>query len=283
MSTNYSARSDVRLDWWLKDTTSQLASVGISTPRLDALVLLEDLLDKDRAWLLAHPEMVIKTHKLRLLDKQLQQRLKHTPLAYIRGKTEFYGREFLLNKRVLEPRPESETMIDVLKGLSLPSNTIIIDIGTGSGALGITAKLELPDMTVIATDIDKHCLEVAQQNAKKHRISLTFLRGDLLEAIESVPFQNSALVLLANLPYVPTQYHINQAAHMEPRRAIFGGKDGLNLYRRFFKQMTDSNFSVQYILTEALPFQHEALAMLAQHANFGLQKEDDFIQLFGLL
>src|SRR4051812_18952492 len=99
-----------------------LRDAGIGTARLDAMVLLEDCLSKDRAHLLAHPELELTAEQEKLLDAQIKRRLAHEPLAYIRGKTEFYGRDFLINKYVLEPRPESETIIDLLKKLPLKDN-----------------------------------------------------------------------------------------------------------------------------------------------------------------
>src|SRR5260221_14788444 len=99
---------------WLAKATHKLELAGIGTARLDALVLLEDVTGRDRAWLLAHPEAKISANEAAKLEKLLNQRAKHLPLAYVRGKTEFYGREFVITPAVLEPRPESETMIDLL-------------------------------------------------------------------------------------------------------------------------------------------------------------------------
>src|SRR5258708_2470149 len=102
---------------WLQQATSQLQAAGISTARLDALVLLEDCLYQDRAMLLADPEKKLTAPQLLKLEKLLNRRAQHEPLSYVRGKTEFYGHEFVLTTAVLEPRPESETMIDLLKEL----------------------------------------------------------------------------------------------------------------------------------------------------------------------
>src|ERR1035438_5314404 len=169
-SRNYrhmSMNSLPKISEWLELATDQLQQAGIATARLDSIVLLEDIVKQDRSWLLAHPEHILPSTDLRKLERRLAQRKRHEPLAYIRGKTEFYGREFGINHKVLEPRPESETIIDICKQLSLPKNTTIVDIGTGSGALAITVKLELPQTNVIATDFDPSCLRVASKNAQK--------------------------------------------------------------------------------------------------------------------
>src|SRR6185436_17881464 len=132
----------------LKDFEAKLEAAGISTARLDALVLLEDATGKDRAWLLAHSEFELNKKIANLLQKQITMRATHAPLAYIRGESEFYGREFLITPDTLQPRSETETMIDMLKSYldrgSRVKDEVIIDVGTGSGCLAITAKLEWP-------------------------------------------------------------------------------------------------------------------------------------------
>ena len=151
---------------WLGEATLKLEDAGIGTGRLDCLVLLEDVLKRERAWLLAYPETLLEKKSIQKLNSFLHRRVKHEPLAYIRGKTEFYGREFYVDSRVLEPRPESETMIELLKTLRLPVTTKIADVGAGSGALGITAYLETPRTRVDFYDIDPQTLEVAEKMPK---------------------------------------------------------------------------------------------------------------------
>lgn len=267
---------------FLRLNIKRLEAADVPSARLDCLVLLEDALDKDRGYLLAHPELALHNKQLKKLDSQIERRAQHEPLAFVRGKTEFYGREFYVNKRVLEPRPESETMIDLLKNLiskNRPWKTWkIADVGTGSGALAITAKLEIPDAEVVATDIDPACLKVARKNSKKLGAAVKFLQGDLLEPV--VPLPTAHYILLCNLPYVPDNFTINQAAMNEPRQAIFGGSDGLDLYRRLFAHIERLPQKPQCILTESLPFQHEKLAEISQTAGYGLQTSQDFIQVF---
>lgn len=271
---------------WLKLATKKLDNAGIGTARLDCLVLLEDATGKDRAWLLAHPEHTVQATTLYRLNRQVKRRVQHEPLAYIRGKTEFYGREFLINHDVLEPRPESETMIELLKQLienqtpKAKSQFTVVDVGTGSGALGITAALEVPNSKVIATDIDSKCLKVARQNARKHRVDVEFYKGDLLQPIPNSSFSIHNSVILANLPYVPDHYHINEAAGMEPRIAIFGGMDGLDIYRKLFAQVTQYPSPPLFILTESLLFQHKSLVKIARDCGFVEVQDEDFIQVF---
>lgn len=260
---------------WLAMAALKLTEAGIATSRLDCLVLLEDETGKDRGWLLAHPEYELTETQIKILDGQVKRRANHEPLAYIRGKTEFYGREFVVNKHVLEPRPESETMIELLKKLELPKLAIIIDIGTGSGAIGITAKFEIPDSEVTLIDIDKNCLAVADENIIKHGVEVNVLRSDLLK-----DYRGDVDVLLCNLPYVPEEWHINEAAMHEPKLAIFGGKDGLDVYRKLFTQIKARTQKPKFILTESLPPQHEALSIIATVSGFKPLESDDFIQVF---
>lgn len=261
--------------------TKQLLAAGIETARLDTLVLVCDVTGKNRTHLLAHPELELTHEQLAEFKKLLKRRISHEPLAYIRGKTEFYGREFIITPDVLEPRPESEAMIEFLKLPSIRSTEtpIIIDVGTGSGALAITAKLALPNATVFGIDIDPNCLEVARKNAAKNAAEVEFIIGDLLSDVSKFEDQQP-LVILANLPYVPDNYPINQAASHEPKIALFGGPDGLDLYRILFAQLAKLRSRPITIMTESLASQHEALITIAATSGLSHAEELDLIQVF---
>ena len=261
---------------------------------MDTLVLLEDATGKERGWLLAHPEadlgklLMLQGLSLQQLEAKVKQRARHEPLAYIRGKTEFYGREFIINKDVLEPRPESETIITLLKTLLHHKSPIskeapwkLIDVGTGSGALATTAKLEVAGAEVIATDIDPKCLVVAKKNAQRLGAEVKFFKGNLLEPIYTL--LTTPYLLLCNLPYVPDDYQLNSAAMNEPRTAIFGGPDGLDLYRHLFEQIDSLPTKPQYVLTESLPLQHKNLATIAKKHGYKSARTTDFIQVFEIL
>lgn len=261
---------------WLKAARDKLAEAGIATARLDALVLLEDVTGIDRARLLADPQRQLKPKQTETLQNLLSRRARHEPIAYIRGKTEFYGREFVITSAVLEPRPESETMIDLLKKLpDLPTKPRLADVGTGSGALGITAKLELPSAAVELLDIDSDCLKVATTNVDLFTLSVSVVQTDLLDGSA----QNYD-ILLCNLPYVPDDFQINTAAGHEPRIAIFGGSDGLDLYRELFKQLKNIAHKPLYILCESLPPQHSGLQQIAAANGYQQAQRQDFIQVF---
>lgn len=271
---------------WLKRSIAKLKAAGIATARLDALVLLENRLGIDRAHLLAHPELKITERDKNVLNHQIDKRAEHQPLAYLLGRTEFYGRDFIITPAVLEPRPESETIIDLLKELVLEApefakrphgapNISIADVGAGSGALGITAKLELPGISVDLLEIDERAIGVAKKNVIKHATSISVITSNLLRQAP-----RSYDILLCNLPYVPDSFQVNPAAMREPKIAIFGGPDGLDIYRHLFKDIQNIQQKPLYILSEALPPQHAQLADIAKRHGYRQVKHEDFIQLF---
>lgn len=261
------------LEW----SSRQLKTAGISTFRLDSLILLEDCTGIDRAKLIAFPVINLDPKAELAFKKQIGLRARQLPIAYIRHKSEFYGREFYIDERVLEPRPESETLIEELKLLidSHADRFSVIDIGTGSGALIITAKLELPSLDAYGIDLSQDCLDVANLNSKKYQTDISFLKSDLLEKVTKL----KQTILLANLPYVPTSWQINPPAMREPAMAIYGGKSGLSLYERLFEQSAPLTF-IKWIITESMPPQHEALAKIAFNYSFRQVRDNDFIQVF---
>jgi release factor glutamine methyltransferase len=265
----------MRLKQALSAGEQRLNEAGISSARLDVLILLEDMLHKDRAWILAHPEAEISDTQVHKLQRKVERRAKHVPLAYIRGFTEFYGRKFRVNRHVLEPRPESETMIEMLLKLKLPSKPAVADVGTGNGAIGITAALEIPGSVVDLYDISSGALAVAKHNTHLHELHLHARKMNLLSR-PLRPYE----AILANLPYVPDKWQINEAAMAEPKIAIFGGPDGLDVYRKLFRQLQRFTWKPKYVLTEALPPQHQQLMTITAEYGFELQLSDDFIQVF---
>lgn len=259
---------------FLSQATTRLLAAGIETARLDTLTLLEDELGSNRALLLAHIDQPLARPHLVNLNKKIAQRVSHLPLAYIRGKAYFYGHEFTINHHVLVPRPETETMLDILQTLPLPPKANIADIGTGSGAIAISAALILPDSRIDAFDINNNALAVARKNAREHGATITFYLSDLLYA-SNVSFYHAAL---ANLPYIPEHYPINKAARHEPAQALFAGPDGLDVYRLLWSQLQQK--PALHVLTEALPVQHAAMVALATASGYTLNHANGFIQYF---
>ena len=260
---------------WLDE--AKVTLINTDTPSIDSMVLLCDALDKNSAWVLAHWGEEVDPGTSKKLDVLLSRRQKQEPLAYIRGKQEFYGRDFYVDKRVLVPRPESETMVELAKKLCNKDTRIIqvADVGCGSGALGISLALETPRINLSMYDISEEALAVARRNATSHKIAAQYYCGNLLE-----PSQNRYDLLLCNLPYVPDDYEINEPARHEPAIAIFAGIDGLELYRTLFEQLSSGEYGTPMVLTESLIFQHEELQQIADTYGYTLVESQDLIQVF---
>jgi release factor glutamine methyltransferase len=260
---------------WLVSSMVKLKKAGVDAPRTDCLVFLCDALGKEKSWIHAHPEYQVPDDQLEKLNSWLIRREKREPLAYIRGKIEFYGRDFTVNKNVLIPRPESEDFIEILKSLAL-NNPKIADIGTGSGCLGITAALELPGAKVDLYDISEDTLAVVASNVRDHKVAIDYYQADLLENL-----REAYDILLANLPYVPEGLITSPEITKEPGLALFFGKDGLGHYRRFWEQLAAiTTKPPHYILTEALENQHSNLERRAKKSGYTFVKTTGLIQLF---
>jgi release factor glutamine methyltransferase len=231
--------------------------------------------------------------------------MSHEPLAYIRGRQEFYGRDFRVSPDTLTPRPETETMLELLFQIiksdkfshyiqpdtnnqpltAHPSPITVLDVGTGSGCIIITAALELVQISnikyqisFIGLDISGKALKIAKLNANNLKVRVKFNQFDLLkDDFSSILNPQSSICILANLPYVPDDFHINLAASHEPGFAIFGGKDGLDYYRLLFKKATKKT---GLIFTESLPPQHSELIEIAKEAGYKLVLNQDLIHVF---
>lgn len=260
---------------WLIETMKALGTAGVDSPRRDALVLLEDVLRKDRTWILSHHDYTLQKEDLKNVNRLIKRRLKREPLAYIRGKAWFYRRFFKVSSSVLIPRPESEAFIDIL--LELNPQTVI-DIGTGSGCLAVTAKLEIPNAKVIATDVNDEALKLAALNAKEHRAKVMFTQGSLLEPLFDFDFSETTLI--TNLPYVPKVMTISAEVKQEPPRALFAGLDGLDIYKKIWKQVESLKAKPLHILTESLSSQHNQVSLFAQTAGYKLYETKGLVQMF---
>jgi len=223
-----------------------LIQAGQDSDRLDTQVLLEHVLGIDRAILYAHPEREVTAEQEQQFFSMIEQRIHGEPIAYIIGHEEFYGLDFLVDKRVLIPRPETEMLVEnalrlVRKRLDARQTPLVADIGTGSGAIPITLVVEEPRLPyVYAVDISLNALAVAQQNCQRNSVEqrVHLLHGDLL-----TPLPEPVDMLIANLPYVGTDevdVMTRDVLDYEPHQALFSGPDGLDLLQRFFEQVRTS-------------------------------------------
>lgn len=261
---------------WLFETMERLGDAGVDSPRRDALVLLEDTLEKDRSWVLAHSDYELKSSELEQVNELIDRRIKREPLAYIREKAWFYGRFFYVDENVLIPRPESETIIEFAKLLK-PSS--IIDVGTGSGCLAVTLALELPECDIIATDTSADAIEICRKNAYAHnakiQIKKAYLFDDLLD--ETAPD-----LIVANLPYVPDDLVTSPEILTEPKLALYGGPSGMDLYESLWAQLSTASHKPHYVITECLESQHSHMNTLAVRSGYSLVKTEGLVQKWEL-
>lgn len=208
-----------------------LEDAGIAVPRLTAEVLLAHAVGHDRAWLNAHSGDELKEVWWIHYGRYLHQRLQGQPTQQITGVQEFYGRDFRVTRDVLIPRPETEHVIEAALKLGARN---IVDIGTGSGAIAITMALET-GARVVGTDISIAALRVAAANGRRLGAAVTWLACDLGSGLCDHRFD----VVISNPPYVPARDKTTiqrEVRDYEPDVALYGGDDGLEIYRRLIPE-----------------------------------------------
>lgn len=279
MNANLQPKAPAIKDW-LADATRQLTNVGITSAKLDSEIILAHTLRKSRTYLHAHDDEPISGRQLEIADTRLLLRLDRTPIAYIIGHKEFYGRLFRVTPSTLIPRPESEDIISLIKE-TLPQTSLLqttkklVDVGTGSGCLGISAKLEMPELDITLLDISKHALNVAQQNAKQLRADVTLTHSDLLT---NFPF--TADYIVANLPYVDPEWERSPETSFEPELALFANNHGLHLILKLLQQTPSRLTKAGLLLLEADPRQHAAIIKEAKTRGLLLKEARGFILSF---
>jgi len=242
----------------LVKTQKKLKDINfIKNPRLEAEFLLSLTFKKERTYILSHQEEILNTEQTKSLELLIDQRLDGQPLAYLSGHKEFYGLEFAVNKHTLVPRPETELMVDlVLKLIKPNSKYLILDIGTGSGAISISLAKQTKNKNInfIASDISKHALSTAKKNAIKHKVTskILFKLGNLLQphltTIKKLP-ESTGLIICANLPYLtPKGLENSPGIQKEPKQALLAGNDGLELYRELVVYIAKHNISATTFL-----------------------------------
>jgi release factor glutamine methyltransferase len=241
-----------------------------SSPILDIELLLTKVLNKPKEYLYEYPEKKLTARQFAKFKKLFNRRLKNEPIAYLLGHKEFYNLNLKVNKNVLIPRPETELLVESVINFCKTktpklynAKTLIIEIGTGSGAIIIALAKNLKTQ-FFATEISASALKVAKQNAKTHKVKIKFLKGNLLEPIAKSHNSNllpSHLVLrqagiihnsiiVANLPYLTAQELKNPTIRKEPKLALNGGPDGLKYFRQLFAQIQKYNLKPKAIFLE---------------------------------
>ena len=210
---------------------------SLENPRLEIEIFLQHILDCKKIDLYINFENIVSAPDLRTLKGYIKRRLRNEPSQYIVGKSNFYGRDFYVDNNVLIPRPETEILINAcIEFLSMKDNPEIMDIGTGSGCIGITLAKEIPSSNVIAIDCSEKALTVAEENAKNIGVkNIDFVKSDFLK--QTIDLR--ADLLVSNPPYIPKEDISNLMADVkeyEPSKALTDNLDGLEFYRVFSKK-----------------------------------------------
>ena len=219
-----------RLASLLSAATARLKAAGSDTPVLDARLLLQAAGGMTREELIMGPDHALTEEQLARYESFIARREQHEPVSRILGTREFYGRTFRVTPATLDPRPDTETLIDAALPM-MPQGARILDLGTGTGAIAVTLLAERPDASGIATDLSPEALAVAQANAEANGVAqrLGFVQGSWFEPVSGL-FD----MILSNPPYIPESEIEGLSAdvrNFDPRLALLGGNDGLDPYR----------------------------------------------------
>lgn len=240
-------------------------SLGLA--RLDAQMLLLHALGRsahDRAWLLAHADDAMPAATEAVLQTLARRRASGEPLAYITGAKEFYGLTLQVDARVLDPRADTETLVDwALEVMDARAPAALVDLGTGSGAIALALKHSRPSWQVHALDFSLDALAVARANAERLQLPVVFHHGAWLDGVQD-PFA----LIVSNPPYIAAlDAHLADLSH-EPLQALASGSDGLDDIRAIVKQAPARLLPDGWLLLEHGHDQAESVRTLLQAAGF---------------
>ena len=222
----------------IRHTAARFRSAGIPDPENDSALLLVSLCGGEPLSLRLDTDTILEESLLSRYDLLVRQRLQRIPLQYILGEAFFCGHRFTVDPRVLIPRPETELLciwaLDILKDYSDPS---VLDLCCGSGCIGLSLKAASPEIRVTLSDISADALDVAAENMRRLSLAVELHQGDLLEGFLPGSFD----LIVCNPPYIPTAdcAILQEEVLFEPRNALDGGADGLDLYRRLIASAAD--------------------------------------------
>jgi release factor glutamine methyltransferase len=231
MARRLLARTSVRDA--LDSAVIALTAAGCDSPRLDAELLLAHALSISREALFMDPQRGLEPDEARTFMDLAARRRRREPMAYILGEKGFRTITLTVDPRVLVPRPETEFVVEA--ALGLPEGARVVDIGTGSGAIALALKSERPDLDVVGTDISADALEVARGNAARLALEVEFVEGDLRAGLV-------ADAVVSNPPYVAAGDRLPADVGHEPRGALYGGPDGLDVIRRLVREASGVPF-----------------------------------------
>jgi release factor glutamine methyltransferase len=233
--------SDHTVSSVLASGTEQLRETGIADARLDAEVLLSEVLAKPRSFLYASGSERISSQDAEWYGSLIQRRRQRCPVSYLTGKKEFWSLEFRVDRSVLIPRPETELLVEEVLAIWDPRFRFVMDAGTGSGNIAVVLAKELPDALVLATDISDKALRIAHENARAHAVGrrIAFACSDLFSAFLPSVLSLKLDVLVSNPPYVAEgefEALMPEVSGYEPKRALVPGPTGLECIERLLDE-----------------------------------------------
>ena len=248
----------------LEGAITAIAAAGCETPRLDAELLLADVLGVSRERLLVDRELRVAGPAVRAYPQAVRRRaVEREPVAYILGRRYFRELELSVDRRALVPRPETELLVEV--GLALAPGARVLDLCTGSGAVALALAAERPDLELWGSELSEQALALARANGERLGLEVRWLHADLLEG---VPDEFDAV--LANPPYVADGERSSLAPEIlrhEPPQALFAGADGLDVIRRIAAQLA-ARERVALLAIEIGHGQADAVASLLADSGF---------------
>ena len=258
---------------WLAEAEIKLKASGIKSYRSDARGLLKYVAELDDQQII-FGDIKLNADRATKLNYLLDRRSAGEPLAYILGFKDFFGHNFMVDNRVLIPRPETENLVEYILSLNLKQPRII-DVGTGSGIIGLSLALAIPESKIILADNQNSALEVVLKNKNKF-IDQLKISGSSVEIIKSNLLNNITEqkfnIIVANLPYVDrTWAWINiHDLSFEPSSALFADDSGLSLIKRLITQSAAYMRSYSYLILEVDPSQRQAIEQFAKTHNFNI-------------
>jgi release factor glutamine methyltransferase len=250
----------------VRQTHKILDASNIPDSRLEAEVMLMSVMSMVRHGLYSAQEIEASVQQERELEQMVQRRLKREPLAYIVGQKEFYGITLMVSPSVMIPRPETELLVEHALFMALMGmetrDPVLADVGTGSGAIAVNLAIHLPAFRIYAIDSSEGAIDVASYNIRAHNVveRITLLKGDVLE-----PMPEPSDIIVANLPYIPSNRirRLQPEIQWEPKEALDGGADGLDLIRRLLSQASHKLKDHGSMLLELDPDQVPAIQEMA--------------------
>lgn len=248
----------------LRNASLRLAKSS-PTPQLDAEILLLHIIQKNRAFLYAHSEQVLEAHIIQAFEHLVLKRLEGIPIAYLTNEREFWSLPLYVTSDTLIPRPETELLVELaLCYLGERPACSVLELGTGTGAISVALATEKPEWNILATDLSKQALLVAQKNIKQHHVkNITLLESNWFEAIPNQTFD----LIISNPPYLSEQdpHQHEGDLRFEPKQALVSGEEGLDDLKHIIKQ------SRQYLSSGGL--------LLVEHGyNQGQAVTDAFLR-----